>query len=146
MDVSIRVNGLDRAKLIPSEIEAALDSFRAALVVPLVADMIEHEPRNSGWPKPRRKTIQDQTKGFVRGTFVIIGTFNSRYAKALDQGAVVTPHPGKTIRFRNQEGQFIFTKKPILHRARPFFAQTLARVPAIVAIVYDDVFSRIGDG
>lgn len=145
MDVVIRVNGLDRAKVIPAELDAARERFKANLIAPLVADMIDQEPRNSGWPKPRRKTIQDQTKGFVRGSIVIIGTFNSRYAKALDQGAVVSPKPGKVLRFRDQSGQFVFTRKPILHRARPFFGQVLARVPAIVAIVYDETFSRIGD-
>lgn len=144
--IVIRVNGLDRAKVIPSEIEAALDRFRAALVEPLVADFIAHEPQGGRWPKPRRKTIQDQTKGFVRGIYVIVGTFNSRYADALDKGATVSPNKKKVIRFRGRDGQFVFTRKPILHTARPFFGSILARVPTIVAAVYDETFSQIGEG
>lgn len=146
MDVVIRVNGLDRARLIPSEINERLDIFRRALVEPLVADFILNEPRNTGWPKPRRKTIQQQTRGFVRGSFVIIGTFGSRYAETLDKGGVTAPkRPGGFLRFRDREGVFVFTRKPILHRARPFFGGILARVPAIVASVYEETFAGIGE-
>lgn len=144
--IVIRVNGIDRARLIPSEIDAALDRFREALVAPLVADFIANEPQGGRWPKPRRKTIQDQTRGFVRGTYVIIGTFGSRYANALDKGATVSPNKKKVIRFRGADGQFVFTRKPILHTARPFFGSVLARVPTIVAAVYDEVFAGIGEG
>lgn len=142
-DFVIRVDGIDRAKLVPNELNERLGRFRHELVEPLVRSFIESEPVNTRWPKRRRKTIQEQTRGFVKGQFVVIGTFHSRYARALDEGAVVRPNRKQVIRFLNESGDFVFTRKPILHRARPFFGLVLARVPAVVSAVYEDVFRDV---
>lgn len=139
----ITIRGLDRALLIPSQIEERLLVFRYALVPPLVEDFKQTEPRGGKWPKGRRRKIQDQTKGLVRGQAVIIGTFHSRFARSLDTGHTVKPRkPGGVMRFRNEEGEFVFTRKPITHRPRPFYGRVLSQVPTIVGRVYNDIFSR----
>lgn len=149
MRFSISLRGLARSKEIPSEIEASLVKFRHELVIPLVEDMRRTEPRGDTWPKGRRKTIQQQTKGIVRGPSVIIGTFHSRFARSLDAGGTVEPRPGKTLRYKGPDdgpGEFHFTRKPIYHAPRPFFGRVLSQVPVIVTTVYERVFSEIGRG
>lgn len=141
--MGVTIRGLERAKLIPSQIEERLHIFRYALVPPLVEDFKHTEPQGGKWPKGRRKKIQDQTKGLVRGQVVIIGTFHSRFARSLDTGQTVKPRkPGGVMRFRNEEGEFVFTRKRIVHRPRPFYGRVLSQVPTIVGRVYRDVFSR----
>lgn len=142
----VRVIGLEKSKLIPNEIESALNRFRYELVLPLVEDFRRTEPPGGTWPKGRRRTIQEQTNGIVRGSTVIIGTFRSRFARSLDTGNTVEPRKKTVMRFRNQQGEFVFTRKPITHRPRPFFGRVLTQVPSIVAHVYERVFSGIGRG
>lgn len=141
---NVRLFGLDRSKLIPSDIQAALTRFRYELVAPLVEDFRRSEPHGGTWPKGRRKTIQEQTKAIVRGDAVVVGTFHSRFARSLDSGGTVEPRKKQVIRFRNQAGEFVFTRKPIVHSPRPFYGRVLSQVPTIVAEVYERVFGGIG--
>jgi hypothetical protein len=143
---NITVRGLDRSRQIPLTITRKLQQFRYELVPPLVEDFKRTEPRNSGWPKGRRKSLQDQTKGVIRGETIIIGTFNSRFARHLDTGGTVEPRKKKVMRFRGRDGQFIFTRKPITHHPRPYFGRVLSQVPSIVSRVYDRVFSDVTHG
>jgi hypothetical protein len=142
---NVRISGLERAKVIPSDIEARLARLRLELIPPLVADFIRTEPPGGKWPKGRRGTIQSQTKGVLRGDTILIGTFHSRFARHLDTGGTVRPRkPNGVIRFRNQEGEFVFTRKPVTHAPRPYFARVLTQVPEIVSLVYDRVMSGVG--
>jgi hypothetical protein len=144
---NITIRGLEKAKLIPSTIERKLAEFRLELLPPLVEDFRRTEPADGRWPKSRRrKTIQQQTKGFIRGETVVVGTFHSRYARSLDTGGIVKPRPGKVLRFRNEEGEFVFTRKPIVHKRRPYFGRVLSQVPSIVSRVYDRVFADVTHG
>lgn len=138
----LRLEGLDKAKLVPQEITGKLERFKRALVPPLVEDFIASEPRGGNWPKPRRKTIQQQTKGIVKGDTIIIGTFSSRYARALDTGFTVSSGTKKKVmRFRGKDGTYQFVTGSIHHPARPYFARVLSQVPRIVLGVYEEVFS-----
>lgn len=143
---NIHLSGLKKSREIPVTIERKLTEFRYALVPPLVEDFRRSEPANSGWPKGRRKSIKDQTKGVVRGKTVVIGTFHSRFARALDTGGTVEPRKKKVMRFRNREGVFVFTRKPITHAPRPYYGRVLSQVPVIVARVYERVFSDVTRG
>ena len=139
--LNVRLFGLDKSELVPQEITTKLAEFRQGLVAPLVADFIATEPQGGNWPKSnRRKTIQQQTKGVIRGEQVIIGTFHSRYARSLDTGQTVEPRKKQVMRFRGKDGQFVFTRKPITHAPRPYFGRVLEQVPTIVRRVFETVF------
>lgn len=141
---NIRIKGLERSREIPVNIERRLALFRQELVPPLVEDFRRTEPEGGNWPKSRRrKTIQQQTKGFVRGETVVIGTFHSRYARSLDTGGTVAPRKKKVMRFRGADGEFVFTSKPIHHAPRPYYGRVLSQVPTIVGRVYDRLFSDV---
>ena len=146
MSFHVRVIGLDRSKQIPLTIGRKLREFRYELIPPLVEDFKRTEPRNSGWPKGRRKSIQDQTKGVVRGDTVIIGTFHSRFARHLDSGGTVEPRKKTVMRFRGRDGKFVFTRKPITHAPRPYYGRVLSQVPTIVGAVYERVFADVTRG
>lgn len=143
--MGVTIRGLKQAETIPSQIEFALQRLKVEVTPLLVEDFIRHEPDGGKWPKGRRKSIQKQTKGIIRGNRIIVGTFHSRYARSLDQGGTVQPRKKKVMRFRNELGEFVFTRKTIRHAPRPYFAAVLRNVPVIFRSVYERVFAEVGN-
>lgn len=144
--MGVQIRGLQRAKLIPRQIEAALERLKIEVTPLLVEDFRKNEPHGGKWPKGRRKSIQTQTKGLIRGNRIIIGTFHSRYARSLDTGDTVAPRKKQVIRFRNELNEFVFTRKPIVHAPRPYFGKVLTNVPVIFRAVYEKVFAEVARG
>lgn len=145
--ISIRVFGFGRAKLVPQEMQFALDRFREELLPPLVADFRDQEPSGSAWPKsPRRRRLRDQTVGAIKGPALIVGQKGSRYGRHLDEGGEVQARKREFMRFKNKQGEFVFVRKgvKVKHAPRPYFGRVLTRVTPIVEVIYNRVFGAIG--
>ena len=72
---------------------------------------------------------------------IIIGTFGSQFAKALDRGFTSTPKKARALRFEDN-GETVFTMR-VRVRGRHFFAKWLAATPPIVEAIYDQSFYDI---
>lgn len=115
--VSVEVQGLRDALLVPAKLDAARVLFPRRLAIELADDLKRRLPRGPG-----PDHLADTVHGRALGQTIEVGTEGSQYAKALEEGAT---RPGRAGLERGvvlrweRDGQVFFARRSILHRNRP---------------------------
>lgn len=134
--LALEIVGLRQAERIPAELQAAYQGMMSALETELVASFRSFVP---GAPMGRLGR-QVQSRRLSNGR-IVVGTFGSRFAAALDRGFTSSTESGRALRFVDN-GQ-VFYRRRIHVRGRHFFAKAIAASDPIVKANYFAFFDNL---
>jgi|SRR5215831_1795850 len=134
--LGLQITGLRETLLIPEELRAAYESMLLRLEGALTTMARSVVPGG-----PTGKLARQVHARRVGPNRIVIGTFGSQFARALDRGFTSTPKKARALRFEDQ-GELVFTHR-VKVAGRHFYEKWLASTPPIVEAIYDASFYDI---
>lgn len=134
--ISLEVNVRDIER-IPIGLRKAYEEMLTRLEVALVANYREHVPGDPMGRLGRQVAAKRLRKQ------VVVGTWGSEFAKALNRGFTATAKKGKALRFEIN-GEVIYRKR-VRVPGKHFHEAAIATTPPIVEAIYEMSFFRVED-
>lgn len=142
-NIGIEIIGLRDALKIPEELSLAFTRMMLRLQQDVQTAARSVVP---GSPEGRLgRTVHARLfRGGGVSNRVVVGTFGSEFARALNFGFTSTVKTGKSLRGFEDEGSTVFTRR-VRVAGRHFFEKWLVITPPIVEAVYERSFYNIKD-
>lgn len=137
--IALEVLGLRKAERVPRQLRTAYQKMMLRMEIELVASYKSFVPGG-----PNGRLGREVAAKRLAGGRVVVGTFNSRFARALNRGFTSTAKKGKALRFEVEGGRVVYAKR-VKVAGRHFHEKALAAAGPIVEANYDRFFYDIGD-
>src|SRR6059058_350430 len=98
--IALEVVGLKKAARVPAELRGAYEKMLLALELSLVESYKSFVPGGANGRLGRQVGAKRLANGRI-----VVGTFGSRFARALNRGFTATAKQGKALRFQADDGR-----------------------------------------